>query len=112
MELTDFLLATFIILFIVQLFVLYRIFAITNQFTRLLLEIRLLFKHVGISYEPRTKKISDQKICQYCKFRLSFIKMSDNDAADDFYYKCRKKNLEVHLNDSCKYFEWDLTPKQ
>ena len=111
MYLTDILIIGLVALFIIQLFVFYKIVMIVRQFTRLLLEVRLLFRHAGISYEHNTKKIVDLKTCQFCKYRLPYIKISENDTVDDFYHKCKKKDIEINLNDTCNLFERDLLLK-
>ena len=46
--------------------------------------------------------------CQFCKFRLSFIQMGEEKSdSEDFYYKCRLRNIPVSLDHSCKHFEID-----
>lgn len=46
--------------------------------------------------------------CQFCRFRLSYIQMGEekNDS-EDFYYKCRLRNIPITLDDSCQHFEVD-----
>ena len=111
MYFSDLLIIGLLALFVIQLFVFYKIVTIVRQFTRLLLEVRLLFRHAGISYEHNKKEIMDLKTCQFCKYRLPYIKISENDTVDDFYHKCKKKDIEITLNDTCDQFERDLLLK-
>jgi len=108
---TNFLLIVLLAMFIVQMFTFWKIARIIHQVNKLLFEIRLMFKHSGISYEPKKKAIMEYKICQYCRHRISFIQISDNAESDNFYYKCKKSNIEISLSSSCSEFERDIIGK-
>ncbi|MBN2366440.1 MAG: hypothetical protein JXL67_09735 [Calditrichaeota bacterium] len=88
----------------------------------LLLRIRKLLKRVSSYVDSITRylaRIDHQsvqisrnqpvpKTCQFCKYRLSYINMKDRESeVEDFYYKCRLRNIEVTLEDSCDRFETD-----
>ena len=45
--------------------------------------------------------------CQHCKYRLSYIHISDN-SEEDFYYRCKIRNAEVSLKDTCDRFKEDM----
>lgn len=108
---SEILLIGFIIFFIIQLFVLFRIAYIIKRFTKTLFEIRIIFKHAGLSYNSQKKIVIKSNICQHCKFRIPFIEMAGHVSLNDFYYKCKKRNIEIELSDTCKYFERDYQLK-
>jgi hypothetical protein len=74
---------------------------------KLLFEVRLLFKHSGIFYQPQKNKIIKSNSCQHCIHRISFIQITDEETRDNFYYKCKKHDIEIDLSDSCTQFERD-----
>ena len=74
----------------------------------MLFEIRLIFKHAGISYDHKNKRVIENQKCQHCKFRAPFIDMTGQGNLEDFYNKCTKHNIEVNLNDTCDYFVRDF----
>ncbi len=91
------------------------------QFT-LLLRIRRLLKRVSAYVDSVTRylaRIDNQTVqsrrreafpstCQFCRYRLSYINTRDRESeVEDFYYKCRLRNIEVTLDDSCERFETD-----
>jgi uncharacterized protein YpmS len=43
------------------------------------------------------------RICQFCKYRQSFINTT-SESAENFYYRCIIRNRSLKLNQSCKYF--------
>jgi len=103
----DFLLIALFILFAIQLVTFLKIVAIIKQMNKLLFEVRLLFKHSGIFFQPKKNKIIKTSSCQYCKHRMSFIQLTDEDSKDNFYYKCKKHDIEISLSDSCAQFQRD-----
>jgi len=93
-------------IFIFQLLVIIRIKKILQQISFYIESISRFFYRVGISSSLKGKSEVIPKICQNCKYRLSFIHMSENEAeVEDFYYKCRLRNTEIDLKDSCEQFE-------
>jgi len=105
---TDILLLGFIILLIIQIFIFIKFFRIVKQLNKLLFEVRILFKQSGIFFQPQRNKIVKSNSCQYCKFRISFIQINEENDRDNFYYKCNKHDIEVNLSNTCKQFERDF----
>ena len=106
-NMTDILLAAIFILFAVQVITILKVVNIIKQLNKLLFEVRVLFKHSGIFYQPQKNKVVKFNSCQYCKFRMSFIQITEEENKDNFYYKCKKHDIEIELTDSCKQFERD-----
>ena len=104
---TDILLIILLILFTAQIITFLKVFSIVKQMNKLLFEVRLLFKHSGIMYEPQKDKISKSNSCQHCRYRVSYIELTDEENRDNFYYKCKKHNIEIFLSDSCAHFQRD-----
>lgn len=104
----DFLLIALIILFAIQVITFFKIVSIIKQMNKLLFEVRLLFKHSGIFYQPQKNSVIKSNSCQYCKYRMSFIQLSDEEEKDNFYYKCKKHEIEISLSDSCAQFQRDF----
>jgi len=104
---TDFLLISILILFAIQLVTFFKIVTIIRQMNKLLLEVRLLFKHSGIFFKPKKNKVVHSNSCQYCKYRMSFIQITDEENRDNFYYKCKNHDIEISLSDSCAQFQRD-----
>lgn len=107
----DIILIAFVIFFIVQIVVLSRIVVIIRRFTKILFEVRIIFKHAGLSYDSRKKTVVQNNICQHCKYRMPFIEMIGDSSLDNFYYKCKKRDIEIELSDTCEYFERDYQLK-
>ena len=101
----------FIVFFIIQIVILTRIVVVIRRFTKILFEIRLIFKHSGLSYDPNKKVVLKEDICEHCKFRMPYIGMSGDSTLDNFYYKCKKRNVEIELSDTCKFFKRDYQLK-
>jgi hypothetical protein len=106
-NMTDILLAAIFVLFVVQVITILKVINIIKQLNWLLFEVRMLFKHSGIFYQPQKNKVVKFNSCQYCKFRMSFIQITDEENKDNFYYKCIKHDVGIELTDSCKQFERD-----
>ncbi|MEE9119577.1 MAG: hypothetical protein V3U02_13420 [Calditrichia bacterium] len=104
---TDFLLIALLILFGIQAVTFFKIISTLRQMNKLLFEVRLLFKHSGIFFQPQKNKVIKSNSCQYCKYRRSFIQLTDEDSKDNFYYKCQKQDIEILLSDSCAQFQRD-----
>jgi len=103
----DFLLIALLILFAIQVFTFFKIVSIIRQMNKLLFEVRLLFKHSGIFFQPQKNSVIKSNSCQYCKHRMSFIQLSEEESRDNFYYKCKKHDTEISLSDSCAQFQRD-----
>jgi len=101
----------FVIFFIVQIVILTRIMFVIRRFSKILFEIRLLFKHSGLSYNSKINVVVKEDICEHCKFRMPYIEMSGEASLDNFYYKCKKRNVEIDLSDTCKFFKRDYQLK-
>jgi hypothetical protein len=101
----------FVLFFIIQIVILTRIVFIIRRFTKILFEIRLIFKHSGLSYEPKINLVIKDDVCEHCKFRMPYIETSGEASLDNFYYKCKKRNVEIDLNDTCKFFKRDYQLK-
>ena len=101
----------FVLFFIVQVVILTRIVFVIRRFTKILFEIRIIFKHAGLSYEPNMNLVIKDDICEHCKFRMPYIEMSGEASLDNFYYKCKKRNIEIELSDTCKFFKRDYQLK-
>jgi len=104
---TDFLLVALMILFVIQMVTFVKIVAIIKQMNKLLFEVRILFKHSGIFFQPQKNNVIKSNSCQYCKYRMSFIQLTDDEGKDNFYYKCKKHDIEILLSDSCAQFQRD-----
>lgn len=95
-------------LLIIQAFIFYKISGIINNVNRMLLEVRNISLKMNTAGEPFKNKLITSNSCYYCRYRMSFIQINESeDNADNFYYKCKKHNLEISLTDSCKQFEED-----
>lgn len=104
---TDFLLIALLILFAIQVVTFLKIVAIIKQMNKLLFEVRILFKHSGIFFRPQKNSVIKSNSCQYCKFRMSFIQITEEENKDNFYYKCKNHDIEISLSDSCTHFQRD-----
>jgi hypothetical protein len=104
---TNFLLIALLILFTIQVVTFLKIVVIIKQMNKLLFEVRILFKHSGIFFQPKKNNVIKSNSCQYCKYRMSFIQITDEENRDNFYYKCKKHDVEISLSDSCTQFQRD-----
>ena len=105
---TDILLVALILLFLIQVVTFIKVVSIVKQMNKLLFEVRILFKHSGLFFQPERNQVVKSNSCQYCKFRMSFIQLSNENSEDNFYYKCKKHEIEINLSDSCAQFERDF----
>jgi hypothetical protein len=105
---TYLLLLILILLAAVQIFSFTKLVQTIRQMTRMLQEIRLIFKKSGIYYDGHAHRIVAHKSCQFCRHRVSYIKTGDEDEEEGFYYRCRQRNIEIMLHDSCEYFDRDF----
>ncbi len=95
-------------LFIFQIIILFKIKMILQQISFYVESISRFFYRFTLSTTRTNQHESIPRTCQFCKYRLSFIHMSDNKGeVENFYYKCQLRNVEVNLDDSCEQFEKD-----
>jgi hypothetical protein len=106
---TDFLLISLIILFTIQLLTFFKIVTIIQQINKLLLEVKLLLGNGGIFLQPKKNTIIQSNSCQYCKYRISYIQITNEENKDNFYYKCKNHDIEISLSDSCAQFQRDYS---
>ncbi len=95
-------------LVIAQLLVILKLIGSLKATNQLLMEVRLIFKRAGIYFEPDKKNFIAERSCQYCKHRVTYIQITDDTGSDAFYYRCRKRNIEIRLGDTCDAFQRDL----
>ena len=96
-------------LMIVQAVVIIKLLQTLKSTNRMLGEVHEIFRRLGIHYEPVGKRFITEKCCQYCKNRVTYIQITNEPGEDTFYYRCRKRNMEIRLGDTCDIFERDLT---
>ncbi len=101
----------FLIFFVAQVFILIRIILTIKSFTRMLLEFRMILKYHGFNYTPEKKLAEKSNTCNYCKYRVPYIDLSGKPFHGDFYYNCKKRNIEIKLSDTCKHFKRDYQLK-
>jgi len=99
---------TLLILVFVQIFTFVKVMRLVSQISKMLLEVRLLFKNSGIYYLPNENRIVKATTCRYCRFRQTFIHLTEQVEQDNFYYLCKKHEKEVALSDRCEQFERDF----
>jgi len=104
---TYLLLLILIFLALLQIFSFSKLIQTIKQLTKMLLEIRLLFKKSGIHYDQHINRIIEYKSCQFCRHRMSFIQSGDEEDTEEFYYRCKQRNIEITLHDHCEYFDRD-----
>ena len=105
---TYLLLLILISLALIQIFSFSKLIQTIRQMTKMLQEIRLIFKKSGIYYDQHAHRIIAHKSCQFCRHRISYIKTGDDEENEGFYYRCRQRNIEILLQDSCDYFDRDF----
>ncbi len=101
LDLLTILLIAFVILLIIQIFALVRI---KQMIVRLRTMLRIISPILQRHNDIQNARRVNMRICQFCKYRQAFIKTT-SEADDEFYYRCKIKNKEVDLTDSCNFFE-------
>jgi len=97
-----------ICLFILQIIFLLRVKNILQQITFYIESISRFFYRFGAASAGISREIKIPRTCQTCKYRLSFIHMTENKGeVEDFYYKCQLRNSEINLDDICEQYEKD-----
>ena len=98
------------LLFALQTLVLIRIRKLLQNISSYTENISKFFYKYGVFTVFKPKTDLAPKTCQYCKFRLSFIHMGNNESGvEDFYYKCKLQNTDIRLQDTCEHFESEKT---
>ena len=110
MLITNYLLIILLVLFIIQILTFLKLIQIIKQINKFLFEFRIMMKQGSLPAKSFSS-FYNKNTCQFCKHRLSFIQISDDDITDNFYYKCRKRNIEITLTDTCSKFERDYSIK-
>lgn len=91
---------------LVQLFLLVRIRKVLKNMAYYIEILSRFFYRFGNSESHPSPNTSADRTCQFCKFRMSFIHMGEKEShSEDFYYKCRLRNVDINLKDSCDLFE-------
>ena len=101
LDLFTVLLIAFVILLGIQIFALVRI---KQMIVRLRTMLRIISPMLQRHNEIQNARKVNMRICQFCKYRQAYIKTT-SDADEEFYYRCRIKNREIDLTDSCTFFE-------
>ncbi len=97
---------TIVCLFIFQIIILLRIKNLLQQVSFYIESISRFFYRISVNQSIKQKQ--SPRTCQFCKYRLSFIHISENKGEiENFYYKCQLRNIEVQLNDTCEKFVRD-----
>ena len=99
---------TLIILLFIQIITFVKVIRLVRQVSKMLLEIRLLFKNSGIYYVPNQNRVIKAMTCQYCRYRQTYIHISDHIDKENFYYVCKKHEKEISLSDGCEEFDRDF----
>ncbi len=108
---TNLVLAVLLAVLVIQFVFVVRVVGMMRMLRRYLNEVRFLFKQIGNLDTTRKRAMYDYRSCQYCKHRQSFILIGDQNAYDDFYYKCNKRKVTISLADTCDAFERDFQLK-
>ncbi len=95
------LLVAFIILLIVQIIALLRIRHFINYLRNILINIGF---QMGYAHK---KPFVPAQTCQFCKYRLTYIKAGLSGSEQDFYYSCKLNHKQVSLTDTCSKFVYD-----
>jgi len=103
-----FLLLILIFLTVLQIISFSKLIQTMRHMTKMLLEIRLIFKKSGIYYDQHSQRVVAHKTCQFCRHRMSYIKTADDDENEGFYYRCKQRNIEITLDYSCEHFNRDF----
>ena len=91
---------------VVQLLLLLRIRQVLKNMSYYMETLSKFFYRFGGSAATGTQNDVALRTCQYCKYRMSFIHMGEKEKnSEDFYYKCRLRNVDITLKDTCEHFE-------
>ena len=95
------LLIAFILLLIVQIIALVRVKQLINRLRHTLVDLRNMQRNEAFIL-PR-----QLRTCQFCKYRMSYIKANISGNKENFYYRCSYHDKNVSLKSTCKQFEFD-----
>ncbi len=95
------LLVAFVILLIIQIVALVRI---RLMIVRLKSILNVIAPIVQRTQDIQRTKLINMRMCQFCKYRQTFIKAT-SEAEDEFYYRCKITDRNVNLTDTCPHFE-------
>lgn len=101
MDLFSILLIAFFVLLIIQIIALLRIRMIIIRLRSILNVVAPILQKT--QYVHRANQIN-MRTCQFCKYRQAYIKTTAA-GDEDFYYRCRLNERDIHLQDSCHHFE-------
>lgn len=95
------LLIAFVILLIVQIVALIRVRQLINRLRHLLVDLSRLQRKEDFTLPKQLR------ICQFCKYRKTYIKANISGNKENFYYRCSFHDKNVNLSSSCKEFQFD-----
>ncbi len=95
------LLIAFSVLLVIQIIALFKIRKLIFNLKKNVIDLSL-----NRSLSPGSIKEFNIQICQFCRYRQTYINAVP-DGSDDFYYRCRIHNSSTKLNQSCKNFAID-----
>jgi len=96
------LLIAFIVLLVVQIITLIRVRQFITRLRNTLMEFSEIKKKPSSMILPK-----QLRTCQFCKYRLTYIKANIAHNKEKFYYRCRLSDHEIELTSTCKKFEFD-----
>ena len=108
MLITNYLIIVLLVLFCIQILTFLKLIQIIKQINKFLFEFRILIKHGSITRKA-FNALFQKNSCQYCIHRMTFIQITENNVSDNFYYKCKKRDIEIKLTDSCNKFQRDFS---
>ena len=91
---------------VVQLLLLLRIRQVLNNMSYYVEILSKFFYRVGSTGSNPAQNDTALRTCQFCKYRMSFIHMGEKERnSEDFYYRCKLRNVDIALKDTCGHFE-------
>jgi hypothetical protein len=95
---------------VVQLLLLLRIRQVLKNMSYYVELLSKFFYRFGNTGNKPVQNDTSLRTCQFCKFRMSFIHMGEKDQnSEDFYYRCKLRNADISLKDTCDHFEGEKT---
>ena len=95
------LLIAFVILLIVQIIALIRVRQLINRLRHMLVDLSRLQRKDDFILPGQLR------ICQFCKYRKTYIKANISGTKENFYYRCAFHDKNINLTSSCKDFLFD-----
>ena len=96
-------------LIIVQVVILVKTYLLVRKTSRMLYELKFFLARY---YPKKSEKYSESRICRNCKFRMTYIHISEGVHDNAFYYQCKLHKREITLKDSCPNFKRYLASKR